>query len=156
MHRGDPKGGAGVAAAVASGAVESAEALAVVARQHRAVLATTRSDGRPQLSPVSAAVLDGQVVVSSRETAMKVKNLRKRPYASLCVFGDDFFGQPWVQIEGAVEVVSLPEAMEGLVDYYRAVAGEHPDWEEYRAAMERERRVLVRIRVDRAGPDRAG
>lgn len=156
MHRGDPKSGAGAAAAVASGVVEPAKALAVIGRQHRAVLATTRSDGRPQLSPVAAAVLDGEVVVSSRETAMKVKNLRKRPYASLCVFGDDFFGQPWVQVEGAVSVVSLPEAMEGLVDYYRAVAGEHPDWDEYRAAMEREKRVLVRIRVERAGPDRAG
>src|SRR5579862_899194 len=104
--------------------MEIAAALDVVRRQHRAVMATTRSDGRPQLSPVSAGVVGGHVVVSSRETAMKAANLRRRPYASLCVFGDAFFGEPWVQVEGPVEVVSLPEAMTTLVEYYRSVAGE--------------------------------
>lgn len=137
------------------------EALDVVRRQHHAVLATVRGDGRPQLSPVAAVVLGDEVLgdtvaVSSRETAMKVHNLRRRPQASLCVFGDTFFGQPWVQVEGRAEVVSLPEAMDLLVDYYRQAAGEHPDWDEYRAAMERERRVLIRITVERAGPDRSG
>jgi len=136
--------------------VDIGEAIDVIRHQHRAVLATVRGDGHPQLSPVAAGVLGDAVVVSSRETAMKVHNLRRRPYASLCVFGDGFFGQPWVQVEGRAEVVSLPEAMELLVDYYRQTAGEHPDWDEYRAAMESERRVLIRIRVERAGPDRAG
>jgi PPOX class probable F420-dependent enzyme len=136
--------------------MEISEALDVVRRQHHAVMATTRSDGRPQLSPVSAGVLGDQVVVSSRETAMKVANLRRRPFASLCVFGDGFFGDPWVQVEGPVAVVSLPEAMEALVDYYRAVAGEHPDWDDYRAAMARDRRVILQMTVERAGPDRAG
>ena len=136
--------------------MEIAAALDVVRRQHRAVMATTRSDGRPQLSPVSAGVVGGHVVVSSRETAMKAANLRRRPYASLCVFGDAFFGEPWVQVEGPVEVVSLPEAMDGLVAYYRQISGEHPNWDEYRAAMEQERRVLLRITVERAGPDQAG
>jgi PPOX class probable F420-dependent enzyme len=136
--------------------VEKAAALDVIAGQHRAVLATTRADGRPQLSPVAAAVVDGVVVVSSRETAMKVKNLVRRPYASLCVFPDSFFGGTWVQVEGPAEIVHLPAAMEGLVDYYRAVAGEHPDWDDYRAAMTREQRVLIRVTVERAGPDKAG
>jgi PPOX class probable F420-dependent enzyme len=132
------------------------EALDVVRSQHRAVLATVRGDGRPQLSPVAAVVLGDKVAISSRETAMKVRNLRRRPQASLCVFGDSFFGAPWVQVEGPAEVVSLPQAMDLLVDYYRQAAGEHPDWAEYRAAMERERRVLIRITVERAGPDRSG
>lgn len=132
------------------------EALDVVRTQHRAVLATVRGDGRPQLSPVAAVVLGDTVAVSSRETAMKVLNLRRRPQASLCVFGDSFFGEPWVQVEGRAEVVSLPEAMDLLVEYYRQAAGEHPDWGEYRAAMDRERRVLIRITVERAGPDRSG
>jgi PPOX class probable F420-dependent enzyme len=132
------------------------EALDVVRHQHRAVLATVRGDGRPQLSPVAAVVLDDKVAISSRETAMKVRNLRRRPQAALCVFGDAFFGAPWVQVEGPAEVVSLPEAMDLLVDYYRQAAGEHPDWDEYRAAMERERRVVIRIEVERAGPDKAG
>jgi PPOX class probable F420-dependent enzyme len=136
--------------------VDIGQALDAIRHQHRAVMATVRGDGRPQLSPVAATVLGEHVVVSSRETAMKVHNLRRRPYASLCVFGDTFFGQPWVQVEGPAEVVSLPEAMELLVDYYRKTAGEHPNWDEYRVAMEQERRVLIRVRVERAGPDRAG
>ena len=127
-----------------------------VRTNHRAVLATRRRDGHPQLSPITCGVdADGFVVVSSRETAMKVKNLQRDPHASLCVMNDGFFGE-WVQIEGTAEVVTLPEAMDGLVDYYRQISGEHPDWDDYRAAMERERRVLVRVAVERVGPTKGG
>jgi len=119
---------------------------------HRAVLATFRADGRPQLSPVLAAVDDeGRVLVSTRETAMKTKNLRRDPRVSLCVFTNRFFGG-WAQVEGQAEIVSLPEAMDVLIDYYRRSAGEHDNWDEYRAAMERERRVVVRFTIERAGP----
>jgi PPOX class probable F420-dependent enzyme len=132
------------------------EARDVIREQHRAVLATVREDGTPQMSPVVVAVDEaGRVLVSTRETAMKVHNLRRDPRLWLCVLADGFFGR-WVQVEGRAEIVSLPEAMEGLVDYYRRVAGEHDDWDDYRAAMQRERRVLVRVALDRAGPDRAG
>ena len=123
---------------------------------HRAVLSTRRRDGRPQLSPVTVGVdAAGRAIVSSRETAYKTRNLRHDPRASLCVFDDDFFG-PWVQVDGTAEVLSLPDAMELLVDYYRRVAGEHSDWTDYRHAMERERRVLLRISIASAGPDRKG
>ena len=123
---------------------------------HRAVLATSRSDGRPQLSPVSVGVDDGgRVVISTRETAIKVKNLARDPRASLCVLTDRFFGD-WIQAEGTAEVIHLPDAMELLIDYYRGIAGEHPDWDEYRDAMRRERRVLVAITLTRAGPDHSG
>jgi PPOX class probable F420-dependent enzyme len=132
------------------------EARAVVRDQHHAVLATTRQDGTPQMSPVTAAVDDeGRIVVSSRETAYKVRNLRRDPRAWLCVLPDAFYGR-WIQVSGDVDIVSLPDAMEPLVDYYRAVAGEHPDWAEYRAAMESERRCLVRITPRAAGPDKQG
>jgi PPOX class probable F420-dependent enzyme len=131
-------------------------ARAFIRENHRAVMVTRRTGGDPQLSPITCAVdADGRVGVSTRETAMKVKNLRRDPRVSLCVFSDGFFGD-WLQVDGTAEVVSLPDAMEPLVDYYRSVAGEHPDWNDYRAAMERERRVLVRIDIDRAGPDRSG
>ncbi len=124
--------------------------------QHRAVLATMRRDGEPQLSPVLVGVDDdGSLVISSRETAMKTANVRRRGRASVCVFGDAFFGE-WVQAEGPASVESLPGAMDVLVRYYRAVAGEHPNWEEYRAAMQRERRVVLRIRIERVGPTRSG
>ncbi len=127
-----------------------------VRAHHRAVLATTRRDGTPQLSPVTATVdAAGRVVVSSRETAMKVRNLRRNPRAWLCVMSDKFWG-PWMQVEGGVEIVSLPEAMEPLVEYYRSISGEHEDWDDYRAAMERERRVLLRLELSRAGPDVSG
>jgi PPOX class probable F420-dependent enzyme len=132
------------------------EARAVVREQPRAVLATLRGDGTPQMSPVLVAVDDeGRVLVSTRETALKVRNLRRDPRLWLCVLSDGFFGR-WIQLEGRAEIVGLPDAMDGLVDYYRRLSGEHDDWDDYRAAMERERRVLLRVRLDRAGPDRSG
>jgi len=132
------------------------EARAVVAEQHRAVLATLRSDGTPQMSPVLAAVDDqGRVVVSTRQGAFKVRNLRREPQTWLCVLPDGFFGR-WIQIGGTARIVELPEAMEGLVDYYRRISGEHGNWDDYRKAMEREQRVLLQIELTSAGPDRAG
>jgi PPOX class probable F420-dependent enzyme len=132
------------------------EARDFLRQHHRALLATFRSDGRPQLSPVTVGVdEEGWAVISSRETAYKVRNLRRDPRASLCVIDDGFFG-PWAQVDGTAIVVSLPEAMEPLVEYYRRISGEHPDWDEYRQAMEQQRRVLVRIGIERAGPNRMG
>jgi PPOX class probable F420-dependent enzyme len=128
----------------------------VVRQQHRVVLATLRNDGTPQMSPVLAALDDdGRVLVSTRETAVKVRNLRNDPRVWLCVLPDEFFGR-WIQVEGRAEIVPLPDAMDGLVDYYRRVSGEHDNWDDYRAAMQRERRVLLRVTLSRAGPDRAG
>jgi PPOX class probable F420-dependent enzyme len=128
----------------------------IIREQHRAVLATMRTDGTPQMSPVLVALDDdGRVLVSTRETALKVRNLRRDPRLWLCVLADGFFGR-WVQVEGTAEIVSLPDAMDGLVDYYRRISGEHEDWDDYRAAMQRERRVLVKVTLDRAGPDRSG
>ena len=127
-----------------------------IRNNHRAVMTTRRANGDPQLAPVVCGVdAEGRVAVSTRETAIKVKNLRRDPRTSLCVINDGFFGD-WIQVDGTAEVVSLPEAMELLVQYYRSLAGEHRDWDEYRAAMERERRVLVRVALERAGPDRSG
>jgi PPOX class probable F420-dependent enzyme len=123
---------------------------------HRAVLATARADGRPQLSPVLCAADDeGRVLISTREAALKTRNLRRNGRASLCVFSDGFFGE-WVQVDGDAEVISLPAAMDLLVDYYRRVAGEHSDWADYQAAMIRDRRVIVRITLTRAGPNVSG
>jgi PPOX class probable F420-dependent enzyme len=132
------------------------EAREVIREQHRAVLATIRTDGTPQMSPVLVAVDDeGRVLVSTREAALKVRNLRRDPRLWLCVLPDGFFGR-WVQVEGSAEIISLPDAMDGLVDYYRRISGEHENWDDYREAMQRERRVLLRVALVRAGPDRAG
>ncbi|MPZ27713.1 MAG: TIGR03618 family F420-dependent PPOX class oxidoreductase [Micromonosporaceae bacterium] len=132
------------------------QARAFIRRHHRAVLATRHPSGRLQLTPVTVGVDEaGRVEVSTRETARKVRNLAQDPWASVCVMTDRFYGE-WVQVEGEAEIVHLPEALEPLVDYYRRISGEHPDWDDYRAAMRRDRRVLVRVTLTRAGPDVQG
>ena len=131
------------------------EPRAFVTSYHRAVLITRRSGGGQQTSPVLVGV-DGQgkLVISTREGAYKTRNLRRDQTVVLCVFSDDFFG-PWLQIEGTAQIVSLPEAMDGLVDYYRRISGEHPDWDDYRRAMQHDQRVLVRVSIDTVGPAHA-
>jgi PPOX class probable F420-dependent enzyme len=126
-----------------------------IRHNHRAVLATRRREGIQQ-SPVIATVdEEGRAIISSRETASKVKNLRRDPWAQLCAFTDRFFGE-WIYVEGKAGIVSLPEAMDLLIDYYKRFPGENPDWDDYRERMRRERRVLIRIDLERAGPDRQG
>jgi PPOX class probable F420-dependent enzyme len=136
--------------------MEIAVAQQFLRENENAVLATWRRDGRLQMSPVTVG-LDGagRAIISSSETTYKVRNLRRDPRATLCVFVEAFTG-PWVQIEGTAEVVSGPEAVEPLVDYYRRLAGEHPDWDDYRRVMLAERRALIRITIERVGPDRQG
>jgi PPOX class probable F420-dependent enzyme len=136
--------------------VDIEQARAFAAANHRSVLATRRGDGRPQLSPIVHAVDDaGRIIISTREPAMKVRNLRRDPFASLCVLNDGFFGD-WCQIEGPAEIVEQPEALDVLVAYYRQISGEHPDWDDYRAAMVRDQRVIIRITIERAGPNVSG
>ena len=126
-------------------------------REHEnAVLATWRQDRRLHMSPVTVGLdAAGRAIIASRETTYKIRNLRRDPRAVLCVFVEAFTG-PWVQMEGTAAVVTLPEAMEPLVDYYRCLAGEHPDWDDYRRAMTANRRALTRITIERAGPDHQG
>ncbi|HET9077355.1 MAG TPA: TIGR03618 family F420-dependent PPOX class oxidoreductase [Acidimicrobiales bacterium] len=132
------------------------EALEFLRANHRSVLMVHRSGGQVAPSPVVHGVDDrGRVVISSRQTAYKVRNLKRDPRATLCGFTDGFFG-PWVTVSGPAEIIPLPDAMDGLVDLYRQVAGEHPDWDDFQAAMEREQRVLIAIRPETAGPDVRG
>ncbi len=128
-------------------------ARAFVRDHHHAVLATLRADGSPQLSPITAGVDDaGRVVISTRETAVKVKHVRRTGRAWVCVLPDGFFGE-WIYVEGDATILSLPEAMDELVEYYRRISGEHPDWDDYRAAMERDQRCVIQIELTKAGPD---
>ncbi|MFF0155498.1 PPOX class F420-dependent oxidoreductase [Micromonospora sp. NPDC005203] len=124
--------------------------------RHRVVLMTTRADGRPQSSPVSAGI-DGQgrLVVSTYPERAKVTNIRRDPRVSACVLSDDWDG-PWVQIDGTAEVLDLPEAVEPLVEYFRSISGEHPDWDDYRAAMVRQGKSLIRVTIDAWGPIATG
>jgi PPOX class probable F420-dependent enzyme len=124
--------------------------------RHHALLVTHRRDGGVQLSPVTCGVdAEGRIVVSTYPQRAKVANARRDPKVSLCVLSDEWDG-PWVQVDGEAEVLDLPEALEPLVDYYRAISGEHPDWADYRAAMTRQGKSLVRITVTRWGPIATG
>ena len=125
------------------------KARAFLTNEHWGVLTTYRADGRAQSSPVVSALgADGRLHVSATAPRAKTLNARRRPYATYCGFTKDFFGS-WVQIEGPVEVIDQPAAMELLVALYRAVAGEHPDWDDYRAAQVREKRCLIAITIER-------
>lgn len=126
------------------------EALKFARQNHRAVLATRRTSGGPQLSPIVTAMDDqGRVLISTREPSAKVRNIRRDPLVSLCFLTDQFFGGS-AQIDGTAEIVSLPEAMPLLEQTYRQVAGEHPDWDDFRRAMVDERRVVLRITPSRS------
>ncbi|MEU8377883.1 PPOX class F420-dependent oxidoreductase [Streptosporangium sp. NPDC048865] len=124
--------------------------------RHRALVVTTRRDGRPQASPVTCGVdAEGRIVVSTYPERAKTSNARRDPRVSVVVLSDDFDG-PWVQVDGTAEVLDLPEALEPLVDYYRSISGEHPDWDEYREAMARQGKSLLRVTPERWGPVATG
>ena len=121
----------------------------------RAVLATRRRDGSPQMSPVTLAVVDNEIIMSTRETAIKTWNLRRDPVSWLCVFPDKWLGR-WVQLQCRADIVSLPDAMDLLINYYRTLSGEHPDWDDYRRAMTEDQRCMVKFEIEAAGPDIQG
>jgi PPOX class probable F420-dependent enzyme len=131
--------------------VERNVLISFLRERHQGILATTRADGRPQLSPVTYGVDgEGRIAVATYPQRAKVRNLRRDPRASMCVLSDDW--DPWVQVDGTAEVIDLPDAIEPLVEYFRSISGEHPDWDEYREAMRRQGKSLVRITVQRWGP----
>ena len=135
--------------------MEIEKGLDYVRDNSRAVLATRRRDGSPQMSPVTLAVVDNEIIMSTRETAIKTWNLRRDPVSWLCVFPDKWLGR-WVQLQCRSDIVSLPDAMDLLVIYYRTLSGEHPDWDDYRRAMTEDQRCIVKFEIEAAGPDIQG
>jgi PPOX class probable F420-dependent enzyme len=136
--------------------VERADLLEFIRPRHRATLVTTRNDGRPQLSLVTCGVDDaGRIVISTYPQRAKVTNLRRRPHASVCIQSDEWDGA-YVQVDGEAEVIDLPDSVEPLVDYFRSISGEHPDWAEYRQAMVAQGKSLIRITPTRWGPIATG
>jgi PPOX class probable F420-dependent enzyme len=137
-------------------AVELAELLDFVRSRHRLLLATMRSGGRPQMSPVSGGVdPEGRIVISTYPARAKTRNAEKHAQVSVLVLSDDWNG-PWVQVDGDAQVLHMPEAADGLVDYFRCISGEHPDWNEYREAMRIQDKSLIRITPTRWGPIATG
>jgi PPOX class probable F420-dependent enzyme len=137
-------------------AVTQDELVDFIRPRHKAIVITTRSDGRPQASPVSCGVDgSGRIVVATYPERAKTRNARRQPDVSVLILSDDF-GGPWVQVDGTAEVLDVPEAVEPLVEYYRSISGEHPDWDEYRAAMVRQGKSLLRVTPVSWGPVATG
>jgi PPOX class probable F420-dependent enzyme len=125
---------------------------AFVAGKHRWVLATTRSDGRPQLSLVTGGMTpDGTLAISTYPARAKARNVARDPAVSILVMGDDF-NQPWIQVDGDARVLDAPHSVDGLVEYYRSISGEHPDWDEYRQAMVDQGKSVILVAPTRWGP----
>ncbi|ANW19152.1 PPOX class F420-dependent oxidoreductase [Streptomyces clavuligerus] len=136
--------------------VDLAALLDFVRPRHRAILLTTRSDGSPQGSPLTCGVDgSGRIVVSTYPERAKTRNAKRNPRVSVIVLSDEWDG-PWVQIDGDAEVIDAPDSVEPLVEYFRVIAGEHPDWAEYRAAMLRQGKSLIRVTPRRWGPVATG
>ena len=132
--------------------VDRAALVDFLATRHRAILVTTKADGGPQLSPVTCGIdAEGRLVISTYPKRAKVVNVRRNPRVSACVLSDGWDDQ-WVQVDGTAEVIDLPDAVEPLVDYYRSISGEHPDWDEYREAMLKQGKSLIRVTIERWGP----
>ena len=135
---------------------DRAQLLEFLRPRHHAILMTTRRDGRPQSSPNSCGVdAEGRIVISTYPERAKVANIRRDPRVSVCVLSPEWNG-PWVQVDGTAEVLDLPAALEPLVEYYRVISGEHPDWDEYRRAMIEQGKSLIRITVESWGPIATG
>ena len=136
--------------------VSREELLDFIRDRHHVVLVTTKRDGSAQLSPVTAGLDDlGRIVIATYPERAKTHNARRHPSVDVLVLSDDF-GGAWVQVSGTAEVLDLPGAMEPLVDYFRCIAGEHSDWDEYRAAMQRQGKSLIRVTIERWGPIATG
>ena len=136
--------------------VERAELVEFIRPRHNAILVTTRADERPQLSPVTSGVdTDGRIVISSYPQRAKSRNAKRDPRVSVLVLSDNF-GDAWVQVDGRAEVIELPDAVEPLVEYFRCISGEHSDWTEYRAAMVRQGKCLIRVTIENWGPIATG
>lgn len=124
--------------------------------RHKGILVTTRANGRPQMSPLTCGVdPQGRIVISTYPERAKTRNLKRNPQASICVVSDEWNG-PWVQVDGNAEVLDMPEALDGLVEYFRCISGEHPDWDEYRQAMVKQDKSLIRINIESWGPIATG
>ncbi|KYH45922.1 PPOX class F420-dependent oxidoreductase [Branchiibius sp. NY16-3462-2] len=130
--------------------------LSFVRPRHHLVLITQRHDGSPQVSPVTGGVDDsGRIVISSYPQRAKTRNARKRPEVSVLVLSDEW-DDAWVQVDGDAEVIDAVDDVEPFVEYFRNIAGEHSDWDEYRAAMVKQNKSLIRVTPTRWGPVATG
>jgi PPOX class probable F420-dependent enzyme len=136
--------------------VDLPDLLEFIRPRHRMIVVTLRKDGSPHLSPVTGGVdREDRIVISTYPERAKAKNARREPTGSVLVLSDEW-NDPWVQVDGAIEVLDIPDSIEPLVEYYRVIAGEHDDWDEYRTAMVRQGKSLLRLTPEHWGPIATG
>jgi len=136
--------------------MEISDAQKFLQENHRACIAVRQKDGWPQLTFVTPGVdPEGRVIITSRGTTYKVKHLRRDPRVSLLIFGEQYSGSKFVQIHGKAEIIDQPEAMDTLIYWHKQVRGEHKNWDEYREQMKNEKRVIIRVAIEKVGPQKA-
>ena len=130
-----------------------ADAQKFLQENHRACISVRQPDGWPQMTFVTPGIdAEGRVIITSRGTTYKVKHLRRDPRISLLIFGEEYSGSKFVQIHGKAEIIEQPEAMDTLIYWYKQVRGEHKNWDEYREQMKNEKRVFIRVAIEKVGP----
>ena len=133
--------------------MEIAQAKAFLQQNHRACIAVRQKDGWPQMTLVTPAIdVQGRVLMTSRGTTYKVRHIRRDPRVSMLIFGEQYSGSKFVQIHGTAEIIDQPEAMDALIYWYKQVRGEHKNWDDYKKQMQDEKRVIIRVNIERVGP----
>lgn len=113
--------------------------------KHSFVLTTTRRDGRPQMSLVTGTITpEGELLISSYPQRAKTHNIKNNPNVSVLIMGGAF-NAAWIQVDGTAQAIDMPDAGDGLVEYFRGISGEHSDWDEYRQAMQDQGKSIIRI-----------
>jgi PPOX class probable F420-dependent enzyme len=133
--------------------MEISDAQKFMQENHRACIAVRQKDGWPQMTFVTPGIdPQGRAIITSRGTTSKIKHIRRDPRVSMLIFGEQYSGSKFVQIHGTAEIIELPEAMDTLIYWHKQVRGEHKNWDDYRKQMHDEKRVIIRVNIDKAGP----
>ncbi len=137
--------------------MEIADAQKFLRDNHHGVLVTRKKDSSLQMTLVSPVIDDeGKVIITSRESTYKVKNIKRNPQISLLVYGDQFNGSNYIQIDGRAEIIPLPQAMDIVLDWHRQIRGVPANWDEIREKTKTERRIAMRVTIERVGPQNKG
>ena len=133
--------------------MEIADAQKFLKDNHRACIAVRQKDGWPQMTFVTPGIDEqGRVIITSRGTTYKIKHIERDPRVSMLIFGEQYSGSKFVQIHGSAEIIHQPAAMDGLIHWYKQVRGEHQNWDEYKKRMQNEKRVIIRVNIEKVGP----
>ena len=137
--------------------MDISEAKGFLKGKEHGVLVARKKDGSLQMTLVSPVIgANGDLIITSRETTYKVKNIKRNPQISLLVFGEKFNGSNYIQVDGKAEIIPQPQAMDIILDWHRQIRGEPENWDDIKKKTIAERRIAMRINIDKVGPQRRG